>query len=257
MARVVRWGSRFGGLVAFLAVAFLASLWFAASATETLSLDRAESVLIINDAGPVRIRSLDALGEGPDATSGNGPAVRIMQSWLVSRPEVESLASDGASVIRVSCPGRFPCRAALEVFVPEGIELSVVAAEDVIQVDTFRGELALFAGDGGVSLGSVSGSVNIVSTGSVEGVMLGPAALTVDVVDGPVDLRYLDPPTLLSVVGEGAAVSVELPQIESYDIAIEAPDIDLAIESDSSAGRRVVVRTGGSVSIGPAGETDG
>ena len=241
-----------------------ASSWLARSSRSTTSFDAAGTVLIVNDAGPVRVRSLAALGvdvDGvEDASDDSGAAaiaarsvvVRSADSWLLRRPVVESLFQDGGLVVRVTCPGRFPCRSSLEVFVDDGVELTVVAASDMVEVDAFDGALLVVSGDEGVVLGSVSGSVSVVSDGPVRGWTLGPSELTIDVVDDIVDIAYLDAPTVLAVNGGEGKISIEVPGDVDYAVDIEAPTQDVLVDIDDLSEQRVSVRSNGSVVVRPA-----
>lgn len=248
-------------------VTVLATSWLASSAREVEALGPAASVLVISDAGPVRVRSLAsgdeavaadlaaALADSNDSAVvelGSEIIVRSTGSWLLRRPVVESLTRDGELVVRSTCPSVLPCRNSLEVFVPAGVELTVVAGSDHVQVDSFDGALLVLAGDEGVSLGSVSGSVSVVSDGPVEGATLGPTELTIEVVDDPVRLTYLDVPGLLAVTATDAPVTIELPAEMSYAIDVEADDVTIAVDADDLAEARVSIRSGGPVVVEPS-----
>lgn len=210
----------------------------------------ADHILLINDAGPVRVRSVESFdGVLDEKVGATGVIVRSSQSWLVRGPLIESEADGDSMVVRATCPTRFPCRAALEIFVPAGVQLSVVAAGDMVQIDTFSGALSVFAGEDGVALGSVTGSVSIVSDGPVNGATLGPAELTVAVVDDLVDLDFIDPPMLLSVSAGSRDVKISLPPNEDYLIDASAPDVVIGVDSNESSDRLVSVRADGSVLI--------
>ncbi len=240
-----------------------ASSWLARSSRSITGFEAAGTVLIVNDAGPVRVRSLASLGadvdgveaasddSGAAAIAAGGLVVRSSDSWLLRRPVVESLFEDGGLVVRVTCPGRLPCRASLEIFVADGVELTVVAASDMVEVDSFDGSLLVFSGDEGVVLGSVSGSVSVVSDGPVRGSSLGPSELTVDVVDDLVEIAYLDAPTVLAVNGGAGAISIELPGDVDYAVDIEAPAPDVSVDVDDLSERRVSVRSSGPVVVSP------
>ncbi len=261
-----RWGRRLLIVFGSIIVVVFASSWLARSSRATTTFDRAGTVLIVNDAGPVRVRTLGALDAGVDGlgigvddvaaatAEAGGVVVRSSDSWLLRRPVVESLLEDGDLVVRVTCPSRLPCRSSLEVFVPDGIELTVVAASDMVEVDGFAGALLAVAGDEGVALGSVSGSVSVVSDGPVRGTTLGPSELTVDVVDDVVSLTYLDAPTVVAVNGGGAEISIELPGGVDYAVDIEALTQEIGVDVGDEAERRVSVRSTGSVVVANTAE---
>ncbi len=259
-----RWIRRLLLALGTVVLVVFASSWQARSSRSITTFDAAGTVLIVNDAGPVRIRSLEAIGaaidgvevpgdaSAADVVDTGGVVVRSSDSWLLRRPVVESLFEDGSLVVRVTCPGRFPCRASLEVFVADGVELTVVAASDMVEVDSFDGALLVVSGDEGVVLGSVSGSVSVVSDGPVRASSLGPSELSIDVVDDIVEIAYLDAPTVLAVNGGEGAISIELPGDVDYAVDIEAPAQDVRVDVDDLSERRVSVRSSGSVVVSPA-----
>lgn len=225
--------------------------WLASSRTAIHDVGTTSELIIINDAGPVRVRSLTDY-DGADGELGSGGAViRTSESWLLRGPKVEMLTEGNTSAFRITCPNRLPCRATAEVFVPSGVSLSIVAANDVVEVDSFSGAMSIFAGEGGVALGAVDGSVSIASEGPVNGATLGPSQLTVEVVDGDVSLRYEDAPTVLAIVGGEGDILVELPPNEDYAIDVQAETVEQEIESDAEAERLVSVRSRGAVSVRP------
>lgn len=227
----------------------LGTTWLASSRSEVHDLGTGNELLIINDAGPVRVRSLESY-DGPAVDLEQGSLLaRTSESWLLRSPSIEQLTTDDAAAFRVTCTGRLPCRASVEVFVPIGIELSIVAANDIVQVDSFRGAMSVFAGEGGVALGEVDGSVRIVSDGPVQGSNLGPSALSVNVVDDDVTLSYVDAPSLMSIVSGAGAIVIEVPSGNDYAVAVEATQADIGIESDPDADHLLSVQSEGPVSI--------
>lgn len=242
-----RWWLAALGLVLLVVVG---STWLASDRSSVYDVGVSPEVLIINDAGPVRVRSLESY-DGDDEVVSGGVIVRSSESWLLRGPRIEMLTEGDASAFRITCPSRLPCRASVEVFVPAGVALSIVAANDLVQVDAFDGAMSIFAGDGGVVLGTVAGSVSITSNGSVTGTSLGPSELTIAVVEGDVSLAYLDAPTVLAVRSGDGTVSVELPPDEDYAIDVQADESTIGVESDAAADRLVSVRSDGSVSIQP------
>lgn len=244
------WRRRVIGILVGVLLLVVGTTWLASSRTNVVDVGVSPEVLIINDAGPVRVRSLDSYDGDEEMTSG-GVIVRTSESWLVRGPRTEQLTQGDAAAFRITCPSRLPCRASVEVFVPAGVAVSIVAANDLVQVDSFAGAMSIFAGDEGVVLGDVEGSVSITSSGSVRGSSLGPAELTVAVVEGDVSLAYLDAPTVLAVRSGDGSVSVELPPDEDYAIDVEAGETVIGLESEAGAERLVSVRSTGPVSIQP------
>lgn len=235
-----------------------AGSWFASSSRSVEVFGTVDSVFVVSDAGAVRIRSWDSLDDttrdelAADVDGGidqTGVVVRRTDSWLLHRPDVDSLVGDGGLVVRTRCDTRLPCRSTLEVFVPDGVELRVVAASDMVQVDSFDGALLVFAGDGGVALGSVAGSVSVVSEGPVRGSTLGPRELTVDVVDDPVQLTYLDPPDVVAVTAGTAPVTLELPTDATYALDIRAIDPAVSVAVDDRSQRVVFIQSDGRVVV--------
>lgn len=229
----------------------LGTTWFASSRTGIYDVGASSELLIVNDAGSVRVRSLDAYDGAAEDLASGGVLVRSSESWLLRGPRIEQLTEGDASAFRITCPSRLPCRASIEVFVPRGVDLSIVAANDLVQIDSFDGAMSVFAGEGGVVLGAVAGSVSIVSEGPVQGTNLGPSELTVDVVDANVSLMYLEAPMVLAVVSGEGDVLVGLPTSASYAVGVEAGESVLGIVSDPASDRLVSIRSAGSVSIQP------
>lgn len=252
----VRWRRAAIAAVGLVVMLVFGTTWLASGRDGVHTIGATSELLIVNDAGPVRVRALDSYDGEPQAVVDGGLIVRTAESWLLREPKVEQLTEGDGSVFRVTCPSRLPCRASIEVFVPSGVALSIVAADDLVQVDAFDGAMSIFAGDGGVVLGSVAGSVSITSTGPVTGARLGPAQLTVDVLDEDVSLTYLDPPTVLAVLGGAGDVTIELPADEEYEIDAGGAETVVGIESETAADRLVSVRSEGTVSI-QFSETDG
>lgn len=244
----------------FLILLLFASSWLAGSSRVVEAFGPVDDAFVVSDAGPVRIRSWSTvdetvLAELGDAAEGSDlerdVVVRATTSALVRRPQLESLREGGGLVFRSTCDTRLPCRSALEVFVPDGMELTVVATSDMVQVDSFEGALLVFAGDAGVALGSVAGSVSVVSGGPVQGSTLGPAELTVEVVDASVQLTYLDVPEVLAVSAGSGPVTIELPSEAAYAADIRADDVAVSVDVDDQSERLVSVDTEGRVIIEP------
>lgn len=236
-------------VLALAAIGVLATTWLSSTERADRSLATGD-LLVVNDAGPVRIRALDQLEVEPGDPAPAGVVVRTSSSWLLRAPVIEVVERDGTAAVRVRCQTRLPCRSAVEIFAPSSMAISVVAAEHQVQVDRFDGALSIFAGDGGVALGSVQGSVSVVSGGPVVGRSLGPSQLTVDVVDDDVSLTYLDSPTVLSVVGGEGSVEIDVPSTDYFVDAV-SPASTIEIDSDPESERRITVRSDGAVSIRP------
>lgn len=247
-------------LVGLLVLTVFASVWLGSSSRSVETFDPVGAVFVVSDAGSVRIRSWSAVEDSvraeladtvEDRIDEGGVVVRASDSWLVRRPDFESLRQGSELVVRSRCDTRFPCRSTLEVFVPDGIELTVVAASDMVQVDSFDGRLLVFAGDEGVVLGSVAGSASVVSRGPVRGSTLGPRELTVDAVDDPVQLTYLDVPDVVAVTAGAGSVTIELPSTAAYAMDIRAVDASISVDADGDSGRLVSIETEGRVVVEP------
>lgn len=254
------WRRRLLVAAGLLVLLVFASSWLASSSRTVEAFDPVDAVFVVSDAGPIRVRSWSSVDEALQAELAagvegqldlDGVVVRASGSWLVRRPDLESLRQGGELAVRSTCDTRLPCRATLEVFVPDGLQLTVVAASDMAQVDSFDGALLVFAGDEGVVLGSVAGSVSVVSDGPVRGSTLGPRELTVDVVDDPVQLTYLDVPTVLAVSAGTGSVTVELPSTAAYAMDIRSVAPSISVESDDRSDRLVSIETDGRVVVEP------
>ena len=260
------WRRLLAGAVGVVVLAILASGWLTSSARPVEAFGSVRSILVVSDAGPVRVRSLPlvdeatlgeltevlpGVGDEPATIDTSGVLVRSTQSWLLRRPVTETLERDGELVVRVTCQTRLPCRASVEIFVPVGVQLTVVAADSMVEVDSFDGALQVFAGEKGVELGSVTGSAGVVSDGPVRGSTLGPAEMTIQVVDGPVQLTYLDVPDLVAVTAVDAAVDIELPASTEYVVDVPSENSTVGVESGDGEEHRVFVRSDGRVVVEP------
>ncbi len=210
---------------------------------------------VVNDAGPVRIsrferQSLDDPLFDENGVISDGPQVLHVDSFLVSGPSVESDVDGSEMVVRVRCETRMPCRSRIEVVVPDGIAVLVVAPNGPVQVDGFVGELSIFSGDGGVVLGPVDGSARVVTQGDVIGSGLDADDIEVASIAGVVDLEFATLPTALTVRGSEEEVLIELPvrriQIDAQTSAGE-PLIDA--RTTDRGDRKVVVRSDGPISV--------
>ncbi len=222
------------GLVVVAAfVAFLG--WGDRSASSTVELAD-DDLLIVNVAGPVTLRSSPA-GDSGGATA----TATVSESWLWSRPEISASSNDGRGVLQVRCPGRGPCRAALDVVVPAGADVVVIAGA-AVTVTRFDGSLTVLAADGPVALGPVSGSARVVSAGPIDGHGLLASALDLSSSDD-VALTFDTAPD--SVVLAGANVRVEVPDDDYLVSATANGAVDSAVVSDDDASSRLVLDASG------------
>lgn len=208
--------------------------WGDRSASTEHALATSE-VLVVNVAGPVTVTG---------SATVTGATVRVDESWLFGRPEVTVEVSDGRTVVRARCPGRGPCRAAVDVEMGAGSEL-VVVASDAVTVRRFDGSLSALSAEGDVSFGPVSGSVRAVAAGRIGG-----WGLLVDEADlsagQAIDLTFVAAPG--SVVVDGAGdVSVALPD-DDYLVVTEAGGSVISdLDHDEAAASQLVITAGGDV----------
>ena len=226
------------------ALTFLISLlfvlgWIDRSAVDTVDLSQPTRLLVVSDAGPV------------DVVDGNVVSLEHRDSWIFSRPRIEVVERDGQAVVRATCPGRFPCRSALMVTTPPGVEVVVVATAGVVQIDGFSGQLTVFSSGDGVLLGSSSGSARVVArNGAVTGFGLAFGQLDVEVENAGVDLSYRVPPESVLIRADDAKVDLSLPQVR-YRLSVEtsSTQVDVDMRSFEASERAIVVRSTGPVRI--------
>lgn len=234
--------TRFRGvIIGFLISLFFLFGWFDQQTTTTVELENAPSIRIESDAGPVEI------------VTGDTARVQRRDSWLFSEPSFEQVVTASGVVVRVSCPGRFPCRSALVVEVPPGTILEIVTSDGIVDVLGFDGDLTITStADDGVLLSRVHGTADIVSNqGPVVGTALGLDEVAVEVDDGPVDLHFGVPPTTVEILGGGGAIDLVVPDV-LYRLEVGTSDETVEIEVDRAAGarRELIVQSVGPVRIG-------
>lgn len=234
--------TRFRGVIlGFLVSLFFLFGWFDQQTTTTVELESASRIRIESDAGPVEI------------IAGDTARVRRRDSWLFSEPSYEQEVNAGGVVVRVSCPGRFPCRSALVVEVPPGTTLEIVASDGIVDVIRFDGDLSITStADDGVLLSRVQGTAEIVSSnGPVVGTAVGLDEVAVEVDDDIVDLHFVAPPTMVEVTAGRGAVDLFVPDV-LYRLEVGTSDETVEIEVDRAAGsrRELIVQSVGPVRIG-------
>ena len=223
-------------------LAVAGSGWFDRSAEETLDLATPARVLLVNDAGPVRVRSHDAADGGASLT--------YRDSWLVRRPTLEQETGIEGAVIRLTCATWLPCRSSTELSVPAGTEVVVVSSVGLVEVGDFDGVISVFSTGEGVALGAVSGSIRIVSEGSVEGFSLTADAVEVLVSEGDAHLRFARSPSELAIAADQGAAQVSVPnQRFVVDAVSTSADVTLDLRQSETADRVIVIRAAGPVVI--------
>ncbi len=229
-------------------LAFGASGWFDRSAEETVDLGPVRRLVVVNDAGPIRIRA-----NTDDDPAGVATLVHF-DSWLVKRPLVEidvgSFEGQAAAVARVTCQTRFPCRSSVELAVPNGIEIVVVSTQGVVEVGRFDGSLTVYAAGRGAVLGPLKGTVRVVSDGPVQGFNLRVEKISVSVAAGEVDLSFASPPDELDVVAAAEPVSILVPTNRfQLDVSTTSEEVLLDIRTSERSDRTIVVESEGPVSV--------
>lgn len=208
-----------GSLIAFLG-------WFDRSAAESVELGTPSRIIVVSDAGPVR------LSTGPTST------VTHRDSWVVSQPKFE-ISIDGAAVlIRVVCDTKMPCRSSIDLQVT-GTPDVLIVAEGFVDVDRFEGKLSILSSKDGVALGPISGSVRVVSTESVVGYGLRTDLLDISA-NNDVYLSFGDRyvPHRIQVLDTDGDVR-----------PTEDDDVTIGVQSDGEADRSIAIRAGGEVSL--------
>ncbi len=228
-------------------LAVLGSSWFDRTDVTTIEIGATNRILLVNDAGPIRIRSL-AESEGP-------PELVLRDSWLIRRPELEQVAGAEGVVIRLSCPTRFPCRSAAELSVAAGTEVVVVSTDGLVEVGRFDGSLTVFSSGEGVALGAISGSTRVVSDGVVFGSDLQSTSASVMASEGDVDITFSRSPAALVIEADGGRVDVVVPN-QRFRLDIESSEgtIVADVRESETADRTILVRSVGPVTVrNPAG----
>ncbi len=232
-----RWRWVLGSIALLVVVIGLADR----SATSTIEIGTPGRLIVVNSAGPVEVR------QSEDVTS-----VEHRDSWLLSRPVVEQSVVGSDVVVRLSCPGRTPCRSAVTVAATPGVEL-VVVGSGVVTVPSFDGSLTVLAERDGVTLGPIRGSARVVAQDDVSGFALASTELDVSTVDGELSLDFARPPDRVLLVGSTKPVGADFPDDAAYDVTVEAAGGDVNVDvPEPAVGDEpvvVVVRTAGDVTI--------
>ena len=230
-------------LAGFCVSLFFLFGWFDQSIEQTLEVDASIRLVIISDAGPVEVSSIEA---------GQPTAVTRNDSWLFSEPQFETMESAGETVVRVTCPGRFPCRSALRVEVPVGVEVVVVATTGVVDVQNHSGSLLVYSSASeGVVLGPVGGSARIVSRGGpISGFHLTLDDLELEADQSPVRVSFSKSPTSVRVSGSEELVQIALPQ-RFYRVDIEAgsASVEVGVNQSINSDRAIEVVSKGPVQV--------
>lgn len=246
-SRRTRVGWILGVPVVVIVLMTAALAWFDRSEVYEIDIGPASRILLVNDAGPIRIRST------PDGSMNAG--LTRYDSWLLDRPrlevETDTTSTSNEVAVRITCQRTFGCRSSTELSVPAGIELVVVATAGMVEVDRFDGALTVYASDDGLVLGPVGGSLRIVSAGPVRGNDLVTEEIDLLVADDRVELGFVTAPSAISIEAGVEPVVVALPTDEPYRIDVDtgagAQRVDVV--SDPDAERVVVIRSLGPVSV--------
>jgi hypothetical protein len=231
-----------------LVLGFLLSLfflfgWFDHSEMVETALQNPTRVTVVATSGPIEI------------VGGDQAIVAVRNSWLFSEPTIEIVERNGEAVVRASCPGRFPCRSAVRLTLPAGVDVTAVASDGVVDVSRFDGHLEVFStAEEGVLLSSVVGTARIVSSsGAIVGAGLQLSDLSVETVDARVELGFGVPPDNVSVEAGSELVVVTLPD-RLYRVEIETVslNVEVAVDEAPASARSIAVSTTGPVRVGTA-----
>lgn len=236
-----RWPWLFVG--AAVSLFFLAG-WFDRSEQAVSDLGAPTRVLLVSDAGPVEIVTADTA------------RLTRRDSWLVSRPQVEMATVDDEVVVRVTCPGRFPCRSLLRLEAPAGVELVVVATRGIVDVTSFDGRLTVFTtASDGVVMGPIAGSARVVSRdGVIRGSSLRAEELDIAVEDARVEVSFALPPDSVVVSAGEDLVALEVPdQLYRLEVETDSSTVEIGIDEATTADRQIVIRSDGPVRVVPSG----
>lgn len=242
--RFIRW------LGLAILIAFFVAGWSDQSAEETLEFAAAQRLMVVTNAGPVEV------------LTGQTLQVTHADSWLGSRPEIESAAVGGEAVVRVRCEGIMPCRSALTIEAPPGAEVVVVSEDDLVNLTQFDGSVTVYSRRGGVSLGAVSGSAKIVSLdGDVIGTGMELDTVTVAAEHSAIAMSFAAAPQSVVITGGSASVELYVPDV-GYSVSVRQPDgadsshVQIGIEEKSppsaADGRLISVVSAGPVTVMPA-----
>ncbi len=227
----------------FLLSLFFVGGWLHQSDVAEVDFDPASRVLVISSAGPVTIV------EGPDLR------LTHRDSWLLNAPRIEWESDDDELIVRLTCPGRLPCRSSAEITVPTSSELVLVVDGHSAHLESFDGEVTVYGSgeDTIVTMGAVSGSGRVVSSGDlVRGFGVQLSHLDVEAASARVDLAFDSPPNGLVVNGGENPVSLVLPE-EEYEIGVvtAADRYRAGLDNVPGAERHVSVEADGLVQISP------
>lgn len=230
-------------LAGFCFSLFFLSGWFDQSIEQTLEVDAPTRLVIVSDAGPVGVSSIEA---------GQAAAITRRDSWLFSEPRFETVESVGETVVRVTCPGRFPCRSALHAEVPVGTEVIVVATTGVVDVQSHTGSLTVYSSaSDGVVLGPVGGSARIVSRGGpISGFHLALDDLDVEADQSPVRISFSASPMSVRVSGSEELVQIAVPQrFYRVDIETGSASVEVGVHQSINSDRGIEVVANGPVQV--------
>ncbi len=221
-----------GGLGAFL---FAFTGYLDRSGSGDVTVGAVDRLVIINTAGPVTVRS------------GAETVLSHEDSWLLSRPRVETASADGETVIRVACEGLGPCRSSVSLEIAGDPDLVILSAGS-IEVDRFDGQMTAVSSAGDVVLGPVQGSARLLADGRIDGFALQVDQLDAASVTGEVMLDFASAPRSVMVDGPGD-VALSLPD-DGYAVETElAGELSVDVDQPEGAGRRIEVRADGDVAI--------
>ncbi len=217
-----------GTLIVFLG-------WFDRSEETTVELGTPSRIIVINDAGPVSV------------SQGDVSAVTRRDSWVLAQPSAQIEVQESDILIRVLCPGRTPCRSAIDLQVTGAPDL-VIIADGFVDIDRYEGKLTVFSTRDGVALGPLRGSVRVVANDSVTG-----AGLDTDLLDisagGDVDLWFDRRARRfrVQILGEDGV---------ERELTPRSLDVDIGIEVEGGADRSIAIRTNGDVRLRRPPEID-
>lgn len=235
--RNLRWRWVLGALASITLVIGLADR----SSTSLIEIGTPQRLIVVNSAGPVEVRAADAVA-----------TVEHRDSWIWSRPVMEQTVVGSDVVVRLSCPGRGPCRTSAIVEAPAGIEL-VVVSSGVVTVPSFDGSLTVLAEQDSVALGPIRGSARVVAHDNVQGSGLATIELDVSTVDGELILDFATAPERVLLVGSTKSILAEFPDDQTYNVTVEAAGGDVIVDVPEPSGGEeavvVVARTAGPVTI--------
>lgn len=199
--------------------------WLDRSETQTLELGTPSRIIVISDAGPIRV------------TQGPISEVTHSDSWLLGKPVFEIEADESDILVRVTCPSRTPCRSSIDLQVTGTPEL-LIMADGFVDVEHFSGKLTIVSASEDVALGPITGSVRVVANKTVTG-----SGLETDLLDisshGDIDLWF----------GSNEAYRVQILGPSGGERTGADSDIEIDIKTDGEAERSVALRTPGKVRL--------